>query len=65
MRIKKKQVAALMLKAGLTNQRELAAKAGLCANTVSNLMRGASAKIETIGKIATALGVEPETLLEE
>ncbi len=41
-----------MLNSGLKNQRDLAAKAGICANTVSNLMRGATAKIETIGLLA-------------
>lgn len=47
------------------NTTEVADKAGLSRATVSSVKRGASCNTETAIKIADALGVELETILEE
>lgn len=44
-------------------QDELGARAGLTATTISRLEHGATARLGTIGKLATALGITREQLL--
>lgn len=65
MHISKTKIAIAMLKAGINSQLALADKAGVHPNTISNTVRGATVSIETIGKLAEALNVEPSTLIEE
>lgn len=45
--------------------REIADRAGVAYNTVLNMYRGVSTRVdlETLDKVAGALGVEPQTLL--
>ena len=46
-------------------QKDLANASGFAPYTISNIIRGASCKISTAIKIADALGVERETILEQ
>ena len=47
-----------------TNLSKLAEKAGVSRQTISTTMTRGTCRTETAVKLATALGVEPETLLE-
>ena len=44
---------------------DVAAEAGLTIQTIAKIMRKGKCKPVTLGKIAHALGVEPEDLLDE
>lgn len=65
MHVSKTKTGLAMLRAGIGEQKVLAEKAGLHPNTVSNIMRGASAKAETVGKLAKALNIDPAELIEQ
>lgn len=65
MRNSKSKMMVAMLKAGLQNQKALAAKAGLSENTISTIARGGTVKLETLRKVAAALECDPLDLLEE
>lgn len=57
------QLAVLRKQAGLS-QRILAARAGLCIQTVSRLEQGANARYDTIELLAQALQIPPARLLQ-
>lgn len=65
MKINKTKMATCMLRRGFSTQKELAKKSGLNENTVSNLMRGLPGKLETVGRLAKALGIDPVEILED
>lgn len=65
MRINKAQLNLAMLKAGVKDQKDLAARANMHPNTISNMMRGATVKLETIGKLAAALEVDPADIIQD
>ena len=65
MRINKDKLQFAMAEKNISSQKALAIKAGLSANTVSTLARGAETKILSLCKIAAALNVEPKDLIED
>lgn len=64
MRIDRARLAAAMIRADL-NGKQLGKKAGVSRVTVSSIRRGSSCAEATVYKLARALGVAPEELLEE
>lgn len=64
MRIDKIKIMVVLAKKGL-NQTELAEKIGMSRGNLSTIVNGKRCKVETVIKIATALGVEYSELLEE
>lgn len=63
MRIDRARLAAAMIRADL-NGKQLGEKAGVSRVTVSSVRRGSSCAAATVRKLARALGVAPEELLE-
>lgn len=64
-RISKKRMASAMLNAGITSIRDLAAVSGVSINTLSRSQNGGMVKLDTLGRIAKALGVDPAELIAE
>ncbi|WP_373483307.1 helix-turn-helix domain-containing protein [Acetobacterium sp.] len=64
MRIDKIKIMVVMAKQGL-NQLQLAEKTGMSRGNLSTIVNGKRCKVETVIKIATALGVDYSELLEE
>lgn len=54
-----------MAEAGIGSYKELAARTGVCVNTISRLSNGGSAQFVTLQALAGALNCEPAELLEE
>lgn len=54
-----------MAEAGIGSYKELAARTGICVNTISRLNNGGSAQFATLQALAGALNCEPAELLEE
>lgn len=65
MNISKAKLSLAMLNAGIDTSKQLAEVSGLGTNTISRINNGFSAKVPTVRKLAEALGVKPEDLLEE
>lgn len=63
MRIDRTKVSLLMAKL-LISQATLAMKAGISRQTMSAVMNGRNCRPELLGKIAKALEVEPEEIIE-
>lgn len=63
MRLDVTKVRLLMAKL-LINQATLATKAGISKQTMSAVMNGRNCRPELLGKIANALEVEPEDIIE-
>lgn len=63
MRLSRIKVSLLMAKQCI-NQQTLAAKAGISRQTLSAVMNGRNCRPELLGKIAKALEVEPEEIIE-
>lgn len=59
------KISARMIKAGIANYQELADLSGVCANTISRLNNGGSARLPTLRRLATALDCEPADLLNQ
>ena len=64
MRLDKKKVQLRMAKLGF-NQAAVAERAGISRQTLSYVMNGRNCKPEMLGKIAKALEVEPEEIIED
>lgn len=64
MRIDKIKILVAMAKQGL-NQTQLAEKAGMSRGNLSTIVNGKRCKIESVVRIATALGVDYSDLLEK
>lgn len=64
MRISKNKLAVAMLNAGINSIKELAAVSGVSINTISRSNNGGTVKILTLRRMAEALNVRPEELLE-
>lgn len=54
----------LLLAKQLISQADLADKAGISRQTLSAVMNGRNCRPELLGRIAKALGVEPEEIIE-
>lgn len=65
MRISKSKLALAMLNAGLESIRDLAVMSGVSINTISRSNNGGTVKLSTLRRLATALSVDPATLIEE
>ena len=65
MRIDRTKLRIAMLRAGLETNRELSKTSGVNPNTLSAITNGKTCVMATIQKLAYALNVEPETLLED
>ena len=65
MKINKNKLALAMLNAGISSAKGLSAKAGVSVNTISRSNNGGSVKLPTLGKVAQALGVDPEDIIEK
>ena len=66
MKIDGQAVSLAMLKAGISHQKELSERTGISTTSLSLMMRGATTpKLETIGRVASALGVEPSEIIKE
>lgn len=63
MRLNRLKVQLIMAKLGV-NQASVAAKAGISRQTMSAVMNGRNCRPDLLGKIAKALGVEPEKIIE-
>ncbi len=63
MRLNKKQVRLIMARLCIT-QKEPAERSGCSAQTISYLLNGKSCRPDLLGKIAKALEVEPEIIIE-
>lgn len=63
MRLSRSKVYLLMAKE-LVNQATLAETAGISRQTMSAVMNGRSCRPDLLGKIAKALGVDPEEIIE-
>lgn len=63
MRISKTKVALQMAKFQI-NQQTLAERAGISRQTLSAVMNGRNCRPEALGKIAKALEIEPEKIIE-
>lgn len=63
MRLSRTKIQLLMAKA-CTTQGTLADKAGISRQTLSAVMNGRSCRPELLGRIARALEVEPEEIIE-
>ena len=63
MRLDKTKVLLLMADFSM-NQKELAGKAGISRQTLSAVMSGRSCRLALLGKIARALEVKPEEIIE-
>lgn len=63
MRLNRTKIQLLMAKA-CTTQGALADKAGISRQTLSAVMNGRSCRPELLGRIAKALEVEPEEIIE-
>lgn len=64
MRIDKIKILVAMAKKGL-NQTQLAEKAGMSRGNLSTIVNGKRCKIESVVRIATALGVDYSDLIEK
>ena len=64
MKIDKIKLSCEMFKAGITSGKQLAEVAGVSVNTISRINNGNAATINTIGRLAKALGVDPTELIE-
>lgn len=64
MRIDKIKILVAMAKRGL-NQTQLAEKAGMSRGNLSTIVNGKRCKIESVVRIATALGVDYSDLIEK
>ena len=62
--INKKKVSLIMAKKNMS-QKDLANKSGIGRGNISNLLGGKSCLPRTVFRIATALGVEIEEILED
>lgn len=65
MRVNKNKLGLAMLNAGISSIKELAAVSGVSINTLSRSNNGGTVKLDTLGRIAKALNVDPAELLEE
>lgn len=63
MRLNRMKIQLLMAKLEV-NQATIAAKAGISRQTISAVMNGRNCRPELLGKIARALGVEPEEIID-
>lgn len=63
MRLNRKKVQLLMAELEI-NQQTLALKAGISRQTISAVMNGRNCRPELLGRIAKALEVEPEDIIE-
>ena len=61
----KQKMLVKMAEAGIGSYKELAARTGVCVNTISRLNNGGSAQFVTLQSLAGALNCEPAELLEE
>ncbi len=64
-RISKRALSVAMISAGVGSAKDLAAMSGVSVNTISRSNNGGAVKLDTLGRIAKALGVDPAELLEE
>lgn len=63
MRLSRKKIQLLMAKQEITQQL-LAAKAAVSRQTISAVMNGRNCRPDLLGKIARALNVKPEDIIE-
>lgn len=63
MRLNTRKIQLIMAKACI-NQASLAGRAGISRQTMSAVMNGRNCRPELLGKIAKALEVEPEEIIE-
>lgn len=63
--INKKRLSVAMLNAGVKSAKDLAALAGVSANTISRINNGGRATLPTVQAMAAALGCAPAELLED
>lgn len=63
--INKKSLSVAMLNAGVKSAKDLAALAGVSANTISRINNGGRATLSTAQAMATALGVSVAEILAE
>lgn len=63
MRLDKRRIQLIMAKLEI-GQQSLADKAGISRQTLSAVINGRSCRPELLGKIAKALNVEPEEIIE-
>ena len=63
--IDKKRLSVAMLNAGVKSAKDLAALAGVSANTISRINNGGRATLSTAQAMATALGVSVAEILAE
>lgn len=61
----KQKMLVKMAEAGIGSYKELAARTGVCVNTISRLNNGGSTQFVTLQALARALNCEPAELLEE
>lgn len=61
----KQKMLVKMAEAEIGSYKELAARTGVCVNTISRLNNGGSAQFATLQALAGALNCEPAELLEE
>lgn len=61
----KQKMLVKMAEAGIGSYKELAARTGVCVNTISRLNNGGSAQFATLQALSGALNCEPAELLEE
>ena len=63
MRLNRKKIQLLMAELGISQQ-TLAINAGISRQTISAVMNGRNCRPELLGKIAKALNVKPEDIIE-
>ncbi len=64
-RINKNALVIAMLRAGITSYKNLAERAGVSVNTVSQIIYGGSASLPTLQAFGKALGVDPLEIIEK
>ena len=65
MKLNRQKLANAMFKSGVGTFRELCERSTLNPNTVSAVVNGKSCRMNTVCKLAEALGCNPEELLQE
>lgn len=65
MKISRKKLSLVMIRAGVNSSKQLANLAGVSENTISRINNGASAKLSTVQRLSCALGVSPEEIISE
>ena len=64
MKINRKNLSLAMIRANIDSSKALAEVSGISENTISRINNGSQATLGTIKKLSSALGIEPEEILE-